>query len=349
MAASAGDLPRLAPHGRPRLAIPLWRSGAVVLLELDQRSRAPQLLELAAEPLQVADQRLRSALEIVELHGTMARLEHSELLQRSLFAISDLAGSDCDMPELLKGIHAIVDRLMYARELLHRPRSTPSTTLLRFLYFVDVEDPPPQGDVSLREREGTLTWYVLHDGKPLRGDNDAAARAGVRPAAASSAATATTGWACRCCATAWSRARSWCRATSPASSTRPKTRPLLEFVGSHILTALERKQHQDDLERSVQQRTLELAEANLGLQLEIVERERAERLQAALFQIAQLATAESARTSSTARVQAVVGELINAENFFIALLSDDRTTLEFPYAVDDQRRASPSRARSAAA
>jgi hypothetical protein len=33
-------------------------------------------------------------------------------------------------------------------------------------------------------------------------------------------------------------------------------------------------------------------------------------------------------------VHAVVGELLNAENFFIALLSDDRQQLTFPYMVD---------------
>ena len=112
---------------------------------------------------------------------------------------------------------------------------------------------------------------------------------------------------------------------------------LLEFVGSHILTALERKQHQDVLETSVRQRTAELAEANIGLQAEIVERERAERLQAALFEIAQLATADIDEEQFYSSIHRVVGGLINARNFFIALLSDERTMLEFPYYVDDMR------------
>ena len=37
---------------------------------------------------------------------------------------------------------------------------------------------------------------------------------------------------------------------------------LLQFVGSHILTALERKQGKADLEQRVQLRTVQLAEAN---------------------------------------------------------------------------------------
>ena len=111
-------------------------------------------------------------------------------------------------------------------------------------------------------------------------------------------------------------------------------RALLEFVGSHILTALERKQTKAELEQRVRNRTLQLADANRGLQLEIVERQRAEHLQKALFQIAQLATEDVDEQECYRRVHEVVGELINAKNFFIALLSDDRRQLTFPYAVD---------------
>lgn len=48
----AGDWrPQLTHDQRPRLSIPLPRSGAVVLLDLDQRSCAPQVIDRAAEPL----------------------------------------------------------------------------------------------------------------------------------------------------------------------------------------------------------------------------------------------------------------------------------------------------------
>ena len=118
---------------------------------------------------------------------------------------------------------------------------------------------------------------------------------------------------------------------------------MLEFVGSHILTALERKQSKDELEQRVRSRTLELAEANRGLRQEVLERERAERLEAALFHIAELATADIDESEFYARLHSVVGELLNAENFFIALLSDDRCILEFAYFVDAGARRNASR------
>jgi diguanylate cyclase (GGDEF)-like protein len=118
---------------------------------------------------------------------------------------------------------------------------------------------------------------------------------------------------------------------------------LLSFVGSHVLTALERKQGKVELERSVQLRTQELADANRGLQLEIVERQRAERLQAVLFQLAQMATADISQAQFYRRVHEVVGELLNAENFFIALLTEEGDALEFPYYVDVRGRSGQTR------
>jgi diguanylate cyclase (GGDEF)-like protein len=88
----------------------------------------------------------------------------------------------------------------------------------------------------------------------------------------------------------------------------------------------------------VQVRTQQLADANRGLQEEILERQRAERLQAALFQLAQMATADISQLEFYQRVHRVVGELLNAENFFIALLTDARDALEFPYFVDARER-----------
>jgi len=133
-----------------------------------ERSSVPDDLKA---PIVLAGQYLRRALEWSELQYSHQQLERSETLQRALFAISDLAGSDRDMPDMLRGIHAIVSTLMYAENFyivqLYRERNT-----IRFLYFVDVEDPASPGDgqdMPLREIEHSLTWYVINDGKARMG------------------------------------------------------------------------------------------------------------------------------------------------------------------------------------
>lgn len=322
---------------RQRVAICLCKQPelAVLLLELEPDRSSPDVLETLSPSLQFAGQCLQRALEWSALQHSHQQVERSENLQRALFAISDLAGSDLDMPAMLRGIHAIVGTLMYADNffivLLDAGRAS-----IRFLYYVDVEDPQPPGngmDMPLSAIEYTLTWYVLNDGKARMGDAEELRNQVLGPVAQIGPDSYD-----------WlgvpmlrdGRTDGALVVQSYQQNQRftREDLALLEFVGSHILTALERKQTKDDLEQRVQLRTTQLAEANRGLQLEILERQRAEHLQAALFQIAQLATADIDQEEFCRRVHAVISELLNAENFFIALVSDDHRRLTFPYAID---------------
>src|SRR3970040_563119 len=109
---------------------------------------------------------------------------------------------------------------------------------------------------------------------------------------------------------------------------------LLLFVAEHILTALERKNSQAELEQRVVDRTRELAETNTDLEQQVAERLRGEHLQATLYKIAALANTDEDSERFYRHIHLAVGQLLNAENFYIALLSSDGTQLEFPYFVD---------------
>lgn len=326
------------------VAVRLQQERAVLLLQFKLGQSPQPLIESIGPCLQMAGAHLRHALTLAGLQHSHKQLERSETLQRALFAISDLAGSDRDMPDLLRGIHAIVGTLMYA-ENFFIVRHDAERDCLRFLYFADVEDtevPDTAQDIQMSRLDHTLTWHLIVGGKALMGSAE----------------------------------QLQCQVTGPLVESGPDSidwlgvpmlrngkvhgalvvqsyregtgftvedRTLLEFVGSHILTALERKQSKDELAQQVRLRTLELAEANQGLQQEVLERQRAERLQSALFRIAQLATADIDENEFYERVHAMVGELINAANFFIALLSDDRRILGFPYYADAGVRCTLSR------
>ncbi len=95
-----------------------------------------------------------------------------------------------------------------------------------------------------------------------------------------------------------------------------------------------RRRIKDDLEQRVLQRTQELADANRALEARVAEHQRAEALQAALFHLAQLATADLDEEEFYDRVHQEIGKLLHAENFFIGLVDTSSSTLTFPYYTD---------------
>src|SRR6185437_1270575 len=343
--AASSDVPQWHPD-RHRVAVRLCGlpEPALLVLRLQPACANHRFLEDLAAPLRLAGQHLRRALEWIELQHSHRQLQRSDHLQRALFAISDLASSEHDMPAMLRGIHAIVSTLMYAENFFIVLHDAERDTI-RFLYFVDVEDPVPPGegrDMPLSAIEHTLTWYVMRDGKARMGDAEEL-RSQV-PGPVTLIGQDSHDWL----------GVPMLRDGRPGGALVVQSYKteigytdsdlaLLEFVGSHILIALERKQGKEDLEQRVQLRTAQLAEANRGLQLEVMERQRAEHLQTALFRIAELATARIDRGEFYRRVHAVVAELLNAENFYIALLSDDGRQLLFPYVVDAVKRPPDSR------
>lgn len=317
---------------------------AILLLEANTPGDAQRLVAEHRVELAAAGRHLQNALELADLREALLRLERSENLQRALFAISDLASSDRDMHEMLRGIHAIVAGLMYA-ENFFIVRYDADAGSLRFLYYADVMDAePPEGEVDLpmQTLEHSLTWYLLRDGRPLRGATPELRSQVSGPLAILGPESED-----------WlgvpmlrdGRALGAIVVQSYKGGIRftDEDQALLEFVSRHILVALERKQGKQDLERRVRERTAEIAEANQVLKREISERQRAEHLQSALFQIAQLATSDIGQLEFFQRTHCIVGNLINAENFYIALLSADRASLEFTYYVDKIEQSPPAR------
>jgi diguanylate cyclase (GGDEF)-like protein len=309
----------LGAEGETNLAVSLLLPpGATVTSDSD----LPDLLLLFR-------QRLPAALELERLHEAVVRLEEAERLQRALFRIADLAGSDHEMGELLAAIHAVVGELMYAENFFIALYSTDHDALY-FPYFRDVADidtPPPDQLFPMTEYEGSLTAHVLRTGTTLMGpsqllvDTIGSEPIGFGP-----------------------QSVDWLGVPMPRGAEvmgavvvqsydeqhrySEKDKTLLNFVAQHIATALERKLAHEQLERRVAERTEELSR-------EVEERQRGERLQAALFRIAELGSTTETPEAFSAAVHSVVGRLLYAGNFYIALLSPDSRQIEFPYSVDE--------------
>lgn len=293
-----------------------------------------------------------------QLQQTIEELQQAERIQKALYQIADLAGAELDTDDILKRLHAIVAELMYAENFYIFLHNVEKDTV-RFRYFADAATDPgsiskilepdesdhggnsrsestnfTSADIPLDSIEHSLTWHVIRMGQPLRGSLEQIEQTLPGPLKRLGAPS-----------------RDWLgvpmldgaevkgilvvQSYEQDNLYSEKDQHLLSFVASHVLTTLQRRQSRKDLENAVVARTRELAEANRALKEEVEQRRRSERLQRALFHIAAQAGETGAEKDFFRLVHNEISELIYAENFFIALLVDDDTALEFGYYADE--------------
>ncbi|MCC5883840.1 MAG: diguanylate cyclase [Halomonas sp.] len=274
------------------------------------------------------------------LLAKVGELEKAERVQRALYAISDLAGAQLEMSETLRRLHDIISGLMYAKNFFIA-RYDDLTQHVRFLYFSDVAtsfaDVAAAGmdtAIPLDELEYSLTWYTIRLGKPLRGSLDsigAELPGEFRPLGVA--------------------AKDWLGVPmlegsqvhgivvvqhyEEAGVYGADDQALLSFVASHILTTLQRRENLENLEQAVALRTKELADANAKLLQEIAQRKRNELIQRALYHIAEQAGDTGREKDFYRTIHYQLGNLLYADNFFIALLVDEGEAIDFAYYAND--------------
>ncbi|MFC5594867.1 EAL domain-containing protein [Lysobacter niastensis] len=351
---SAGSVSGAAGDGMPQLAEQLLHGADAVehpqrlatAWTFDDGARAA-IAAWSAEPLTASSreawmtmaQRLVAAeLAAVRAQCRVESLEKSERLQQALYEIADLAGSDLEMRDMLGRIHRVVGGLMFA-ENFYIVLYDDVRDSLRFLYFADRIDTyvaEPDREIPVDEMPNSLTLALLRHGEPLIGSSEA-----IRERLEIGDDIAHGPEAQDWLGVPMRRDDRVCGALVVQSYDRAgiygdEERALLAFVAQHILTALDRFRAREELERRVEERTQALQLSNRDLQAEIIERQRAERLQRALFRIAELSITSETLERFYTQVHDVVGELLYARNFYIALLTDDGERLEFPYSVDER-------------
>ena len=310
------------PHLFTRAQLLLYGDPVRLSIEVETDEFRRYFLPLTRRVAELIDrERLRSSLQ---------RLESAERLQRALYAIADLASADLEMPDMLAGIHEIVGDLMYAENFMI-VRYDRARGRVRFIYFVDSHDtdcPDPATEFSLDDLRNSLTMAMLRHGRPVMGPSQQL-REELGVARDESFGPDSVDWL-GVPMLAGGEVRGGIVVQTYDDSLRysEEDRALLSYVAQHILTALVRKQAHEELEERVEDRTRELRE-------QIAERERGERLQVAYRAIAEAATSAETMDGFYREAHRIVGELLNAKNFFVALLGSDET-LWFPYAVDER-------------
>ena len=106
---------------------------------------------------------------------------------------------------------------------------------------------------------------------------------------------------------------------------------VLLFVSQHIVTTVDRVKSRELTERTIRERTRQLRKINDDLQEEILERQKVESLQQALFEISELAaTLEGDMAIFYSSLHDILGRLVSAPNCYVAILDEKREHLEFP-------------------
>jgi diguanylate cyclase (GGDEF)-like protein len=112
---------------------------------------------------------------------------------------------------------------------------------------------------------------------------------------------------------------------------------VLSFISQHIVTTLDRVKNRELTERTIRERTKQLRVINEDLQEEILERQKVESLQTALFEISELSVSlDDDVPRFYSKLHDILARLISAPNCFVAVLNENKDKLYFPYFSDEQ-------------
>ncbi|WP_299074979.1 EAL domain-containing protein [uncultured Paraglaciecola sp.] len=272
---------------------------------------------------------------VPQLQRITQKYKRSELIQTSLFKISELASSISELSSLYPAIHDIVGSFMPAQNFFVAFYDE-EKEIIDFVYFVDEFDEQKVTQMSAEDLKDSLTGYILRTGKHLflTKENYQQQTAEIPTNVLGSDPVDWIGVPLK----RGSQVIGTMVVQSYNESIRYSQEDLeiLLFVSQHIVNSVDRVKNRELTEKSIRQRTKQLRQVNDELQDEISERQKVESLQQALFEISELsATVEGDMDDFYAAIHDILSRLIGAPNCYIAMIDTKNQTLTFPYYKDE--------------
>lgn len=269
-----------------------------------------------------------------------SRLDRLEAVQSMLLEIGQLSASCTDITEFIGAVHRALGRIMYADNFYVALAEREDNTV-RFVYFVDTVDqgPSPDERVALASPEQSPTAWVMLNKKAMSITAD-------QMRARIDAYNSGGNWGRGSIAEHWMGCPLFdqqhavlgaivIQSHLPQHTYGAEDEALFALIANHVSNALQGLQSMDRLERAVQERTRALAR-------EVAERRRAEQVQHALYQIADLSASAIEPEALAANLHRIVGELMVAKNFLIALAHPSSGELSVPYYADERDTYTPN-------
>ena len=276
-----------------------------------------------------------SEAELRELIPQLQRLtekyKRAELIQKALFDISELASSTGELGSLFPAIHEIVGSFLDARNFFVAFYE-PETDLIDFTYFIDEYDETILKQVPADQLKGGLTGYILRTGNHLMMNKENREQQLEETGVTFMGSTPVDLIAVPLKRGSQVIGAMVVQSYDEAVRYKPDDLEVLLFVSQHIVNCVDRVKSRELTERNIRERTKQLRKINDELQEEILERQKVESLQQALFEISELAaTVDEDMPQFYANLHQILARLMSAPNSYIAILSEDGEMLEFPY------------------
>ncbi|GAB60626.1 sensor domain-containing phosphodiesterase [Rheinheimera nanhaiensis] len=261
------------------------------------------------------------------------RYKQAYITQGALLKLSELASTISDMREFYPAIHKMVSELLHAENfyVVFYDNQTDHYTPQ---YFSDEKDQQLIADVPSSAFSSGLTGYVARSGQPLLCDTEQFEQLICSGAIEPQGSPCAHWLGIPLCRGEQVIGVMAIQSYNAKQLYTESDLALFSSIGGHTITALDRVKSRELLEETVRLRTRELRQINSSLQKEITERINAEKLQAALYRISELTASSRDMNGFYRAVHQVLGELMAADNCYIALLDAERSKLTFPFYLD---------------